>query len=81
MQIGDHVIYVNPTAGEQNALVAAVWERGHTGDSADTPSLNLVLISEDENETDQYGRQTKRVTSIPHEQHQMAHGNFWKPKT
>lgn len=70
---GDAVTYVDPRGVEHNALVTANWGTG------DTPSLNLVFVSDDEQATDQYGRQlASRVTSIVHETNQYAHGSYWR---
>lgn len=73
--IGDHVICVDPTGKEHNALVTSVFQ----GAQVNAPSLNLVYVSDDESATDQYGRQlASRVTSTVHESNQYAHGNYWK---
>ena len=77
MQIGDSVIYVDPVAVEHDAIVTATF--GPFGEGEDAmPSVNVVYVSKDENETDQYGRQIKRDCSIPHRNQQGAHGRYWK---
>jgi hypothetical protein len=80
IKIGDTVTYVDPVQEEHFALVTAVWGAPHgmAGDDGPKPSINLVYVSGSENETDQYGRQTKHATSIPNQQHQLAPGNYWK---
>lgn len=68
--IGDHVIYVDPKGVQHNALVQQVWTE---------TCINLVYVSDNVDEQDSYGRQTKHVTSIQH-QTMMAGvpGNYWK---
>jgi hypothetical protein len=43
------------------------------------PSINVVVVNNDENQTDTYGRKIERFTSVVHESNQYAHGNYWKP--
>lgn len=40
-------------------------------------SVNLVFVSDDEALTDPYGRQIVRQSSVPHQEHQSAHGMFY----
>lgn len=42
------------------------------------PSMNVVYVSSDESQTDSYGRQIARATSVPHRSAQAAHGNYWQ---
>lgn len=42
------------------------------------PSLNVVYVSKDSAQTDSYGRQIARATSVPHESVQPAHGMKWR---
>lgn len=72
MKIGDRVVYVDPTRRERNALVTAVWT------AVPHPSLNLVIVADDEAKADTYGRQIEHVTSIVHESMQGAGANCWK---
>lgn len=75
MEIGDTVIFTDPTGKDFNALVTTVWD----GDgSVENPSVNLVYVSGDAGEHDQYGRQIKRNTSVVHESNQAAHGMKWR---
>jgi hypothetical protein len=48
--------------------------------SGERPGLvNVVIISQDPNRDDNYGRQTERFTSIVHESYQNPPvGNYWK---
>lgn len=73
MDIGSTVEYVDPVGRAHSALVTANW-----GADSPTRALNLVYVSEDEAEHDQYGRQIKRDTSVVHESVQPAHGRFWR---
>lgn len=72
MEIGDTVIFTDPTGKDFNALLTAVWGEG------ESPSVNLVYVSNDAGEHDQYGRQIKRNTSVVHESNQAAHGMKWR---
>lgn len=72
LEIGSPVTYVDQYGNEHPALITANW-----GGDNPTPSLNLVYISTDEKESDSYGRQIKRETSVVHESNQSAHGRYW----
>lgn len=41
------------------------------------PSINVVLISDNPDKEDSYGRQIEHETSVPHREDQRAHGYFW----
>ena len=67
-EVGQHVIWHDPTGKPYDALITAVW----------TPTcINIVRVG-DENETDQYGRQIKRETSQSHGSVNKVHGFFWR---
>lgn len=70
--IGDVVVYVDPVRVEHKALVTAVWG------NEEPCSVNLVCVSPDEGETDNYGRQIRRDTSVMPEALQAAPGRFWR---
>jgi hypothetical protein len=74
-EVGKAVTYVDEKGIEHIAIITAIWESEypHTG----KPGLNLVYVSDNETETDNYGRQIKRVSSIIHKVGQPAPGNFW----
>ena len=78
VQIGDTVEFIDPVGKKHTALVTTVFTSGHPGDDGPNPSVNLVYVSDDENKTDQYGRQIERSTSVVHEANQYAHGMFWR---
>lgn len=80
VKIGDTVEYVDPYAKSHTALVTTVFSSGHPGDDGPKPSVNLVYVSDDESQTDQYGRQIARNTSVVHETNQAAHGMFWRDR-
>lgn len=69
LKVNDLVIYADPVGKPLNALVTAVW--GPT-------CINIVLVSDNENETDSYGRQIKRFTSVCHKSVMNVHGNYWR---
>lgn len=78
VKIGDAVWFVDGRRQERPALVTAVW--GPTSDGR-PPSINVVVVSLDEDRRDQYGRQVERETSLVHEANQPAHGMFWRERT
>ncbi len=73
MEIGSHVKFVDERMGEHEALVTNIFPGGDNGE----PSLNVVYVSTEEDQHDQYGRQIVRKTSIVHKSKQYAHGLFW----
>lgn len=73
VKIGDAVTFVDPTGKHFNAVCTANWDSGN-----EFPSINVVYVSGDESETDSYGRQIKRSTSVVHQSKQAAHGNYWE---
>ena len=79
MEIGGVVDFVDAYGKPHLALVTTVFSSGHPGDGTEKSSLNVVYVSDDESEVDQYGRQIKRSTSVVNEQFQSAHGMFWRP--
>lgn len=76
--IGQCVDFVDEYGKSHEALVTTVFSSGHIGDDGPLPSVNVVYVSDDENTTDQYGRQIARKTSVVHESNQYAHGMFWR---
>lgn len=53
--LGGTVIYTDPRGVDHEALVTAVWSE---------MCVNVVYVSNDESERDDYGRQIKRETSV-----------------
>ena len=77
VKITDVVTFVDATGVPHNALVTAVFE-GAQGEET-PPSVNVVYVSDDSAEHDQYGRQlAERVTSIVHKSSQSALSFFWR---
>lgn len=67
--VGQHVKWHDPVGVEHDALITAVWN----------PTLvNLVIVSKDDNRTDQYGRQIERQTSSSYKSMNQAHGFYWR---
>ncbi len=56
-KIGDSVTFINSLRQEIPALVTAVWSQ---------LCINVVIVSDDVNQTDTYGRQIQRHTSVMH---------------
>lgn len=72
VEVGDVVVYHDPRGEAHNALVTCVHNR------APYYCVNLVLVSGNEDDRDQYGRQTRRVTSVLHGSNMGVHGNYWR---
>lgn len=72
--IGSLVVYVDSLGRERPALVTNCF-----GPLEGNPSINVVVVNDDENQTDTYGRKIERFTSVTHQVNQYAHGNYWKP--
>lgn len=72
--IGSRVVYVDSLGRERPALVTNCF-----GPLESNPSINVVVVNNDENQTDTYGRKIERFTSVTHQSFQYAHGNYWKP--
>lgn len=68
LQVGQHVVYVDPVARQHDAVITAVW--GPT-------CINVVFVSNDESKTDSYGRQIERQTSLSHRSVTPAHGQYF----
>lgn len=76
--VGDVVAVVDETRGEHLGLVTAVHGRF---DAGFVPCINVVYVVGDEARTDNYGRQTDRLSSLQHVSQgpsQMPDpGRFW----
>jgi hypothetical protein len=70
VKIGDPVTFVNSLRQEIPALVTAVWS---------ATCINIVVVSDDKDKTDTYGRQIERYTSVMHKslQGDVTFGNCW----
>lgn len=74
--VGDHVRYCDERGVHHHALVQAVWEKEYEGKPVPI-GLNLVYISTNVAEMDQYGRQIKHAASVIHKSGQSAPANYW----
>jgi hypothetical protein len=74
-EVGGIVIYVDPRGRKYKALVTAVWPFEYGKDKE--PGLNLVIVSADPDQYDDYGRQIIRPSSVPHQTSQAAPANYW----
>jgi hypothetical protein len=86
MKTGTAVVFVDKFGVEHDALVTRSWGQmipvtvlidGKEEDIMQYPSINLVYVTKGD-DTDQYGNQLRRETSIVHALNQAAHGNYWK---
>lgn len=78
VKFGDHVVIVNETYEERDALVTAV--HGQNWDQF-TPSINVVYVSSDPSKHDPYGTQLERLSSLSHynQTHGMPkRGRYWR---
>lgn len=80
-QVGSAVTYVDERGQKHDALITQRWD-GLTVDAGDpiapNAAVNLLYVSDDTAETDQYGRQIKRVSSVQGESAVTAPGRFWR---
>jgi hypothetical protein len=68
-KIGDHITYIDPRGVAHEALTTAIWSE---------TCVNLVYVSLDANEKDDYGQQIKRETSVVHKSLQSSPGQYWE---
>lgn len=71
--VGTTVIFVDSYGRHRPALVTTCGDKNRP----DT-WVNLVIVSDDEAKTDQYGRQIERFTSVVHRSAQSAPGMYWQ---
>lgn len=74
--VGSSVVFVDSFGHERAALVTA--NHGGTNPVPAECSINVVIVSDNPDEGDSYGRQIKRETSVVHQSRQSAGGNFWR---
>ena len=74
---GSVVEYVDERGKPHAALVTADWG---VGSPDDDKSVNVVWVVGDESQTDSYGRQIARATSVVNEARQAAPGLYWRRK-
>lgn len=90
VKIGQAVIFIDEQRVEHDALVTMTWGKtewddekplvSDTSEKTNWPTcLNLVYVLNDEARSDQYGRQTRHVTSVVHESLQQSAGGYmWR---
>jgi hypothetical protein len=76
-EVGDCVTYVDIRGQAYKALVTAVWPFEYDAEGKKPPGLNLVIVSADNTQQDDYGRQIIRPCSILHKSLQAAPANYW----
>lgn len=67
------VTYVDSTGVPRPALVTNVF----AGMNGGADGVNVVVVCDDLNQSDNYGRKIERFTSVCHKSAQPAHGNYW----
>ena len=72
IQDGDVIVYHDTHGTPHNALVTNAW--GGVLDGA----VNLAYVSDDKNETDPYGQQLKRESSVSHVSKTNVFGRYWR---
>jgi hypothetical protein len=75
-EVGGAVVYHDERGVPHKALLTAVWGQRET--SASLPCVNLVLVSGNPDQHDDYGRQIVRKSSCCHKGLVSAHGNYWR---
>ena len=73
-KVGGLVTFRDEIRRDHDALVTEVWNPG-----TEYVSLNVVFVDADDAKHDSYGRQIKRETSVPHQQHCPAGRNWRTP--
>ena len=76
--VGTAVIYVDEGSVEHNGLITECWGNRESKEDYG-PCVNLLHLSVNEAERDQYGRQIKRPSSVSHVGcGGTAHGRYWR---
>lgn len=73
LEVSKPVVFVDGTGKQHSALVTCVF--GDPGKSV--PCINIVLVDDDANRQDSYGRQIRRETSVVHRSSQAGHGYYY----
>ncbi len=68
-EVGEVVIFTDSKSVDHNAIVTIVWGMY---------CINLIRLSDNPDEKDQYGRQIKRETSVQFMSETTAHGNYFR---
>jgi hypothetical protein len=72
---GQTVLFTDSRGRDNAALVTQVWG---SQEVPMMPSINVVVVSRDDQREDSYGRQIERYTSVCHKSVQPAHGYYWR---
>jgi hypothetical protein len=72
LKVGSAITYVDSYGRPRPALITSMWTSGST-----MRSVNVVVVNDDENQTDTFGRKIERFTSVCHKDVQAAPGNYW----
>ena len=75
LKAGDAVKFIDENRREHDALVTAVWENMTHG--VVPPGCNLLYVSSNDEQRDQYGRQIERRSSVAHKDGNGAPGWVW----
>lgn len=70
--VGAPVIYVDELSQRHQALITACW-----GPDLGVNAINLVYVSGDGTQTDPYGRQIARASSVSAQGPHTAHGRYY----
>jgi hypothetical protein len=80
IQNGRAVTYVDEHGESHAALVTQTWGKDGTKEYDEKNaclSINLAYVSGNLEDTDSYGTQIKRETSVCHQSNQSAPGRYW----
>jgi len=72
--IGQGVVFVDEHGVRRAAVVTHVF----AGMAGTADGVNVVIVSDDAQRSDPYGRQIERRTSVTHLSGQPAHGYYWR---
>jgi len=73
LKVGDPVVFIDEGRSKHAAIVTRVWES-----VGGLPGCNLAFVVGNESQTDQYGRQIERRTSLVHVSQNAAHASAWQ---
>lgn len=65
---GKACVFVDPVGKAHDALITEVWGK---------QCVNVVFVTDEDNQRDDYGQKLVRFTSVMHGSVQQAHGNYW----
>lgn len=71
--VGSAVTYVDEYSVEHRALITACW-----GPDLGKNAVNVVYVSGDASQSDPYGRQIARASSVSPEGPHTAHGRYYR---